>query len=78
MLKRAKKLFGHVDVMKYVPELMGIVINMPEMAEQTFIPQEKLVDLKIEGDRATAKAGEKNISFIREGGRWYLTAGIMD
>ncbi len=78
MLKRAKKLYGHVDVMKYVPELMGIVINMPEMADQTFVPQEKLSDLKIDGDHAIGKAGEKSIGFIREGGRWYLTAGIMD
>ena len=78
LLKRAKKLYGHVDVEKYVPELMGILINMPEMAEQSFFPQEKLSDLKIDGDKATGKAGEKSISFIREGGRWYLTADFMD
>lgn len=78
MLKRAKKLYGHVDVVKYVPDLMGIVINMPEMAEQSFFPQEDLTDLKIDGDVATGKAGEKKLKFIREGGRWYLTADVMD
>jgi hypothetical protein len=35
-------------------------------------------DLKINGDLATGKAGEKSISFIREGDRWYLTADVME
>jgi hypothetical protein len=78
MRKRAEKLYGHVDAMKYVPDLMGIIINMPEMAEETFFPQEKLSDLKIDGDHATGKAGERSISFIREGDRWYLTADVMN
>jgi hypothetical protein len=76
--KRAKKLYGHVDVVKYVPELMEIVFMMPEMAGQTLFPTGKLSDLKMDGDRATGKAGEKTVSFIREGGRWYLTADVMD
>ena len=78
MRKRAKKLYGHVDAVKYVPDLMAIMITMPEMAEETFFPQEELSDLKIEGDHATGKAGEKSISFIREDGRWYLTADVMN
>ena len=78
MRKRAKKLYGHVDAMKYVPDLMGVILNMPEMADQSFFPQEKLSDLKIDGDHATGKAGEKSISFIREGNRWYLTADVMN
>jgi len=76
--KRALKKYGHIDAEKYVSDLMGIVINMPEMAEQTFFPQEEFSDLKIEGDVATGKAGEKKIKFIREDGCWYLTADIMD
>ena len=76
--QRAENLYGHIDVIKYVPDLMGLVINLPEMAEQTFFPQEALSDLKIEGDLATAKAGEREIKFIREDGRWFLTADVMD
>jgi len=78
MRKRAENKYGHVDVVKYIPELMAIVLDMPEMAEQPFFPQEKLTDLKIDGDNATGKAGEKSISFIREDDRWYLTADVMD
>jgi hypothetical protein len=78
MRKRAEKLYGNVDAVKYVPELMGIVLNMPEMAEQSFFPQDGLSDLKVDGDKATGTAGDKNVAFIREGGRWYLTADIMN
>ena len=42
--KRANKLYGQVDAVKYVPDLMGIVVNMPEMADQSFFPKEKLSD----------------------------------
>jgi len=78
MRNRAEKLYGHVDAVRYVPDLMGILISLPEMAAQTFFPREELSDLQIDGDHATGKAGEKSVSFIREGGRWYLTADVMN
>ena len=78
MRKRAQKLYGHVDAAKYVPELMGIVINMPEMAEQSFFPREELGDLLIDGDKAAGKAGDKKVTFLREDGRWFLTADVMN
>ncbi|MBN2104198.1 hypothetical protein JW835_09185 [bacterium] len=77
LYKRAEKLYGHVDVTSFVPDLMALILNMPEMAEQSVFPQEKLSDLKIEGDHASAKSGEETVHFIREGGRWYLTADVM-
>jgi hypothetical protein len=76
--KRANRLYGKVDAVNYVPDLMEIVVYMPEMADQSFFSSEKLADLKIEGDRATGKAGDKTMSFIRENGCWYLTADVMD
>lgn len=76
--KRAQKLYGHVDALEYVPDLMAIVATMPEMAEQPAFPQEALTNLRIEGERATGKAGTKPIFFIREGGRWYLSADVMN
>lgn len=78
LVKRAKKLYGHVDVAKYVPDLMEIIVKMPEMAEQSFFPREALKDLRIDGDKATGQAGEKSVSFVREDGRWYLTADVMN
>ncbi|MBN1782755.1 hypothetical protein JW948_16585 [bacterium] len=76
--KRAEKKFGKIDATKLVPDLMGLVAGMPEMAEQTFFPQEKLTDLKIEGDKASGMSGEKKVMFIKEKGRWYLTADVMN
>jgi predicted lipid-binding transport protein (Tim44 family) len=76
--KRAQKKYGHVNVVEYVPALMGLVVNMPEMAEQSFFPKEALTDLKIEEDKATGKAGEKEIVFVREEGKWYLSADVMN
>lgn len=76
--KRAQRLYGHVDATEYVPDLMAIILGMPEMSEGPPFPQGEISDLRIEGDRATGKAGEKTISFIREGGQWYLTADIMN
>lgn len=78
MRKRAEQLYGHVDVADYVPDLMSIVINMPEMAGESFFPQEELSDLNIDGNHATGKAGEKTISFVREDDRWYLTADALE
>jgi hypothetical protein len=76
--KRAQKLYGHVDVVKYVPDLMALVVSLPEMADQAFFPQEELSGLKIDGDRATGNAGEKSISFIREGDKWWFTADVIN
>ena len=76
--KRAQAMYGEVDVVKYVPEVMSIVTALPQMAEQTFFPQEKLTDLKIDGDKAAGTAGKKKITFIRENGRWFLSADVMN
>lgn len=78
MRKRANRLFGDVDVVGLVPDLMALVLDLPEMAGQAFFPPEKLTDLKIEGERATGKAGKKKISFIREDNRWYLAADAVN
>jgi hypothetical protein len=74
--KRAENRYGHVDFVKYIPELMAIILDMPEM-EQAFFPQEELGDIKVEGDHASGKAGEEIMSFIREEGRWYLTGDTI-
>lgn len=76
--KRAQKLYGSVDVPTYVADLMAVIMTLPEMKGQAVFPQDKLSDLKIEGDKATGKSGDASLTFIREGGRWYLTADFMN
>ncbi len=78
MVKRAKKLYGHVDAVNYISELLSFMFSMPEMAEQPFFPYNELSNLNIDGDKATGTAGDKAVSFIKENNRWFLTAGVMD
>ncbi len=78
MVKRANKLYGHVDAVNYISELLSFMFSMPEMAEQPFFPYNELLNLNIDGDKATGTAGDKAVSFIKENNRWFLTAGVMD
>ena len=57
---------------------MAIVLEMPEMSGQEVFPQSALTDLNIDGDHAKGKAGDKQLRFLRENGRWYLTADVME
>jgi hypothetical protein len=75
--KRAEKMFAGVDVVGYVGEIMALVLEMPEMAGRPLMPPEELADLKVEGDKARAKAGEREMSFVKEGGRWYLSSDVI-
>jgi hypothetical protein len=75
--ERAEKMYASTDVVAYVGDLMGLVMAMPEMADRHVVPPGALSDVKIEGDRATGKIGDRTLEFQREGGRWYLTAQLM-
>jgi hypothetical protein len=33
-----------------------------------------VTDYKIQGDRATAKAGKETVDFVKVGGRWFMKA----
>lgn len=72
--RRAEKIYDGVDVPGYVSELLDFFIALPMMEGEQVFPTESLTGLQIDGDRATAKAGEAEIEFIREGGEWYLAA----
>ena len=75
--KRAEKMYAGVDLVGYVGELMGLVLAMPEMADRPLVPQGTATDVTIDGDTATAKVGEQVLQFVREGGRWYLSAQLV-
>ena len=75
--KRAEKMYAGVDVVGYVGEIMSLILEMPEMADRPLMPQEPLTGLKVEGSKATAKAGERELQFLQEGGRWYLSSQVI-
>jgi hypothetical protein len=78
MRRRADKLYGKIDTVGYISEIMAIVLEMPEMAGRAMFPEGELGELKVEGDRATGTADGKEVRFMREDGHWYLTADAMD
>ena len=75
--KRAEAMYAGVDVVGYVGEVMGLLLEMPEMADRPLMPQETLTGLEVKGDKATAKAGDRELSFVKEGGRWYLSSETL-
>jgi len=52
--------------------------EMTSTREETVIPDE-LADLAIDGDRATAKLGDRDVEMVRIDGRWYFASmGILE
>jgi hypothetical protein len=75
--KRAETMYAGVDLVGYVGDLMGLVLALPEMADRPLLPEGALSDLNVDGDKATAVIGEQPLQFVREGGRWYLSAQTL-
>jgi hypothetical protein len=75
--KRAEAMYTGVDTAGYAAELLALMMAMPEMADRPIVPEGALADLKVDGDRATAKVGEQELAFVREGDRWYLSSDLL-
>jgi hypothetical protein len=75
--KRAETMYAGVDIIGYVGDLMGLVLALPEMADRPLLPEGAPTDLKVDGDKATAMLGGRTMQFVREGGRWYLSADAL-
>ena len=72
------KLLAGVDERALIADLMGFMTALGEAQpgggdgkKPMDLPGE-ISDYKIEGDRATAKAGEESVEFVRVDGRWYF------
>ncbi|MEM1245615.1 MAG: hypothetical protein AAGK22_04550 [Acidobacteriota bacterium] len=74
MEQRAAALFEDVDVPTYVAELVSFFLQTPMMEGESLLPDVELTDVQIDGDRATAKAGDADLEFLREAGRWYMAS----
>ena len=53
------------------------LVDSLDLSMLAHVPQEQLADLKIDGDKASAKAGDRELAFVKEGGRWYLTSEVI-
>ena len=70
------KLLAGVDERALIVDLMGFMNALGESQGQgekkPFSLPEKVTDYKIDGDRATAKAGDETVEFVKVDGRWYF------
>jgi hypothetical protein len=66
-------LLAGVDEGALIADLMTFFTDMGESEERRMIALPPAVtDYRIEGDRATARAGEETVEFVRVEGRWYF------
>lgn len=72
--ERAQKLLEGVDIAALWTDIALVMTergNSPPKSEAES-PPTPLTDLRIDGESATAKSGEAELSFVRVDGRWYL------
>jgi hypothetical protein len=70
------KLLAGVDERALIVDLMGFMRALGDSQGQEekkpFSLPAEVTDYKIDGDRATAKAGGETVEFVKVDGRWYL------
>jgi hypothetical protein len=72
-------LFKDTDEIALAEDLLGLLKEsgqgeMKEDARPPGVPQEKITGLKVEGDKATARAGDETVELVKIDGRWYAKA----
>jgi hypothetical protein len=72
-------LFKDTDEIALAEDLIGLLKEsgqgeMQENATPPGVPAEKITGLKVEGDRATAQAGQETVELAKIDGRWYAKA----
>jgi hypothetical protein len=74
----ADALLQKVDQIALLDDLMGFLDKMDtketKEVEKPFEMPGKVTDYKIQGDRATAKAGKETVDFVKVDGRWFMKA----
>jgi hypothetical protein len=80
--------FRDIDHAAFFKDVMAFLDSMPGDEEEETSPAEEgapwdfgdatLTDLKIEGDTATGKVGDEEVTFVRIDGRWYFDADFVE
>ena len=68
-----RRLFAKTDEIALLGDLLGMMdeLGHDEAKPPLRVPPE-VTDYRIDGDRATARAGDETIEFVRVEGRWYV------
>lgn len=76
-----EKAFAKTDDIALMTDLMGLMEQLGDPSqEKGEVPppvpvSDTVTDYQVDGDRATAQAGEETLEFVRVGGRWYFEPG---
>jgi hypothetical protein len=68
----ATKLFKNVDLLALIPDLFDFMNKHMKQPKKEVIEPGEIKDLQVEGDSATALAGDEKVRFGRVGDRWYV------
>jgi len=74
--EEAQKRLQGVDQVALLEDLVGVLTDLNPEAGQTMKPSREMyaaiTDVKVEGETASAKSGERTIEMVKIDGRWYL------
>ena len=77
-------IFREIDQAAFVEDVMGLLESLPgeeEAAAEEESPfdfgEGELTDLVVEGDSATGKIDDEEVSFVRIDGRWYFDPDLL-
>jgi len=71
-MERASTTFAEVNVPLFAGELMSAFVALGAPDDDELFTYERLDSVEVDGDQAVGREGEREIKFLREGGRWYL------
>ena len=67
------RMFADTDEIALLGDLIGLMESLGEKdARPPLSVPSEVTDYRIDGDRATAKAGDETIEFVRVDGRWFV------
>lgn len=76
-----RAMLAGVDDVALLGDLFGLLEGIGEgdaMSGESKLPEGPIEVVSVEGDRATARAGDQTLGMVRIGGRWYFEAPEPD
>ena len=70
---RASTIFSDVDLASFAPDLRNALVALGAPDDDPLFAYERLDSLETDGDAAVGQEADQRITFLREGGRWYLS-----
>jgi len=72
MKAAAKAAFEGVDLVAFIPDMFTFMGKYMDGKKKGPLAGGEMTDLEVEGDTATAKAGDEKVRFGKVGDRWFI------